>query len=156
MGGNAGCAVEGVGDLPIGGPIQMSVDCLQHLSQSPPTLLGQPRIRARRSVVEYLPEACKRFDAIKAGCIKGHKDGDRRVVPRIFEKQQTESRLAGSQNEACSNGVSSRGAGIDLWELYRGHVYQRRCSSQNNRPGISVGLPIDDRFQGVLARIDRE
>lgn len=54
---NTKLAIQGLGDLTIGGAIKATIDRLQHQPQSAATLFGKARMRWDRAVVQHPPKA---------------------------------------------------------------------------------------------------
>lgn len=70
LGADAIDAINGLGDLPIGGAAVVAIDGPEHMSGAAALLVCQARVRLGRAVEQGRKQLLCRLDAIKAGWIE--------------------------------------------------------------------------------------
>ena len=116
LGANALNAVKDIGDLAIGGAVQMSIGRLEHVAMAPLLLLRQTAISRHRSPLQGAQKTVDGVDSAVPIGVKRHERGEWDVGCDASKPHQTNCLAAGFEQEMHALLVRERGCFAQLGE----------------------------------------
>jgi hypothetical protein len=149
-------AIYRIGDVTVGGAGQMPIDRLKHAAQSASALQSEACVGNGWAIPQNLQKLCERRDPVGRTFIQRNEGCKRNPWARAVDHEQPDRRRAEADPCTQTLRVMAR-AVIVQFRQWRRLLLNKWCSCrQDDGARVRFRLPIDDRLQSILLRIDRK